>query len=227
MNKLQFNSVEDCLYSPLSPDVVDINSDSGDGFTVEPNNITQLGKKFGINLSGSNLMSAFVESSIATLFPQNDENVAINNEINTAGIQLERNSRDLVGDARAERSSPPNSFVDSRFEQSNLFPRRIREDATVNLNSYESPTATVLSTPRINSEQRGILPRPEPTYPLSFRPGTSNFQASESMEHQDFTQAMSVREFIPNITTRDNLTTMLFPIPKRGANTGLNQPFST
>ena len=82
---------------------------------------------------------------------------------------------DPVGETQVERSPSPNSFVDSEFEESNLFPWRVCENATVNLNSYGRPTATVLPTPRINSEQRGILPRPERKYPLNFRPETSNF----------------------------------------------------
>ena len=90
MNKHQFNIDENCLYSPLLPDVVDILSDSGDVFTVEHEIITQLEVKFRVNTSGSNLMSAFVGSSKATLFPQNGDNGAVNKEIDTAENQLKK-----------------------------------------------------------------------------------------------------------------------------------------
>ena len=69
MNKIQFNVDEDCLYTPISSDVVDISSESEDAFSIEPGANTQLEERFRINPAGSNLMSAFVGTTTAILFP--------------------------------------------------------------------------------------------------------------------------------------------------------------
>ena len=59
MNTLQFNIDEDLGYSPISPDVIDISSESGEESIVEPGNIAQLYEKFRIFTLGSNIMTAF------------------------------------------------------------------------------------------------------------------------------------------------------------------------
>ena len=42
---------------------------------------------------------------------------------------------DLVGENQEEQSASPNSFVDSEFEQTNLFPWRASENTSTNLNN--------------------------------------------------------------------------------------------
>ena len=42
MSSLQFNLDEDSLYWPISPDVIDISSNSVEEFLVEPGNVPQL-----------------------------------------------------------------------------------------------------------------------------------------------------------------------------------------
>ena len=72
MDKLQFNTDEDDLYSPISIDVVDISSESEEAFSIQPGDCVQLEERFRINPAGSNLMSAFVGAATATLFPNTD-----------------------------------------------------------------------------------------------------------------------------------------------------------
>ena len=72
MDKLQFNIDEDSLYSPISPDVVDISGGSEDAFSIQPGDRVQLEERFRINPAGSNLMSAFVGAATASLFPNMD-----------------------------------------------------------------------------------------------------------------------------------------------------------
>ena len=43
---------EDTLYSPLSPDVIDISSNSDNEFIVEPGNVPQLLDRFRVNTTG-------------------------------------------------------------------------------------------------------------------------------------------------------------------------------
>ena len=68
MNPLQFNLGEDLGYLPMSPDVIDISSESGEEFTVEPGNTAQQSEKIMINTMGSNIMTSFVGSATASLF---------------------------------------------------------------------------------------------------------------------------------------------------------------
>ena len=100
MNKLQFNIDEDCLFSLISPEVVDISSDSEDILSIAPGNITQLDEKFRINPAGSNLMPEFVESTIGTLFPKISVTLEHNEAANTSGTQLERCLMELMGSPR-------------------------------------------------------------------------------------------------------------------------------
>ena len=43
MDKLQFNFDENSLYSPLSPEVIDISSELEETFSIAPGNVSQLG----------------------------------------------------------------------------------------------------------------------------------------------------------------------------------------
>ena len=43
MDKLQFNFDEDSLYSPLSPEVIDISREAEKVFSIAPGNVSQLG----------------------------------------------------------------------------------------------------------------------------------------------------------------------------------------
>ena len=181
----QPNFDEDSLYSPISPDVVDISSDSDDTLTVSPGNIRQLDEKFRINTTGSNLMSAFMGSMLASLYP--DANTTMEQSENTGvpEAQLERDLMELLGVSQDNQLNSPNSFIDSEFEEGNLLPwtengatdvNASNQDRKEDVNSYGRLIARVQPTVRSNSSAEGILPRPIPTFPPNHRPEESSFQ---------------------------------------------------
>ena len=98
MDKLQFNFEEDSLYSPLSPDVIDISSGSEDAFSIAPGNTQQLEEKFRVNPAGSNLMAAFVGSSLATLYPNSTVPQGNHETTVAGGSQIEKNLMELMSD---------------------------------------------------------------------------------------------------------------------------------
>ena len=160
MNKLQFNVDEDCLYSPILPDVVDISSESDDVLFITPGDFTQLEERFRINPAGSNLMSAFVGETTATLFF--DKNASLEQDtVNIeSGIQLERNLMELIGAPQSEQTVSPSSFTDNEFEEGKLFPWTMGNRPNETTNSYGRPTARTTPTPRTGPDSGGILPRP-------------------------------------------------------------------
>ena len=122
MNKLQFDIDEDSLYSPISPDVVDISSGSEGDFSSAPGDIAQLDERFRIDTAGSNLMSAFMGAATATLYPDTGISSGHESAIITSGTQLEKELMDLIGTSQNEPTDSPSSFIDSEFEEGNLFP---------------------------------------------------------------------------------------------------------
>ena len=185
MDKLQFNIDEDSLYSPISPDVVDLSSGSEDAFSIQPGDRVQLEERFRINPAGSSLMSAFVGAATASLFP--DTNTTLEHDaVSVAlGTQLEKDLMGLIGDLQQEQENSPTSFIDSEFEEGNLFPWTIGNESDARTNSYGRPTARIPPTPRTSSNDRGILTRPTPMYPPNHRPELTKFQqlqANEPME---------------------------------------------
>ena len=185
MDKLHFNINEDSLYSPILPDVVDLSSGSEDAFSIQPGDRVQLEERFRINPAGSNLMSAFVVAATASVFPNTDTTLEQDAVSEASGTQLEKDLMGLIGDLQQEQENSPTSFIDSEFEEGNLFPRTIGNDPDARTNSYGRPTARIPPTPRTSSNDRGILPRPTPVYPPNHRPELGNFQqpqANEPME---------------------------------------------
>ena len=91
----QLNITEDLGYSPISSDVIDISSESGEEFVVEPGNIIQINERFRINTMGSNIMTAFVGSATAALFPPSNS-VDRQGTIDTAGTTIEREIMELI-----------------------------------------------------------------------------------------------------------------------------------
>ena len=75
MNPTPSNITEDLCYSPNSPDVIDISSESGEEFVVESGKIAQINERFRINTMGSNIMVAFVGSATAALFPLRTQSI--------------------------------------------------------------------------------------------------------------------------------------------------------
>ena len=106
MNNLQFNFDEDSLYYPLSPDVVDISSDSENGFLVEPGNILQIEERFGANPMGQDVMTAFIGPTAALLFPSIGVSVPQTDTIDTAGSRIEQELMELL----VENQLPMSNF---------------------------------------------------------------------------------------------------------------------
>ena len=175
MNTLQFTIDEDLSYSPISPDVIDITSESGEEFIVELGDTTQLDERFRINPMGSNIKAAFVGSATAALFPSTylaDQQGVID----TACTRIERDIMELIGENPFSPSTSPLSFIDSEFEEVNMSPRDPLYEPETQVKSYWRPVAAILPTPRTPRRQSIEIVRPIPTYPPDFAQESSNFQ---------------------------------------------------
>ena len=219
MEKLQFNTDVVSLYSPISPDVVDISSESENSFSMAPGDIAQLDERFRINTTGSNLMSAFMGSTLASLFVDPANTAEQNESVSATGTQIEQDLMELLGEPQEDTMISPNSFVDSEFEEGNLFPWTLGKTPTEDTNNYGRPTVRVPPTQRVNPSAGGILPRPTPTYPPNYRPETSDFQhtqLSEPME-QELQRDIAPSQGTLGTVQGFNLSPAFFPIPMRGA----------
>ena len=127
MNNLQFAMEEDTLYSPLSPDVIDISSNSDNEFLVEPGNVPQLLDSFGANTSDGNPLTAFVGSAAALLFPPGGNGVTPQVTIDVRGTRIGRELMHLV---ERDLPSTPSSFppfIDSELEPENESSQRVSQ----------------------------------------------------------------------------------------------------
>ena len=181
MNPAHFNITENLSYSPISPEVVDISSESGEEFIVEPGNIAQIDERFGINTMGSNMMFAFVGSAAAVLFPQPNP---INRQetVDTAGSSIEREIMELIEETPLSPSASPLSFIDSEFEEVNMSPRDSPVLSEERVNNYGRPVAAILPTPRIVRQRSDEVVRPIPTYPPNFLQESSHFHQVNSVD---------------------------------------------
>ena len=223
MNNLQFDIDEDSLYSPISPDVVDISSGSEGEFSIAPGDVAQLDERFRIDTTGSNLMSAFMGAATATLYPETVILSGHESATITSGTQLERELMDLIGAPQDETTDSPSSFIDSEFEEGNLFPWTMGNGPQRTTNNYGRPTARVPPTPRANSSDRGILPRPTPRYPPNYRQESAvptQQQISEPMEQGVRNNTVPQQRSLQETITGFNLSPMLFPLSIGGIDHG-------
>ena len=224
MKKLQFNVDEDCLYSPISPDVVDISSGSEEAFSLAPGDLAQLEERFRINTSGSNLMSAFMGAATATLYPEAEASLGQNSETITSGTQLKRDLMELIGVPQNDATGSPSLFIDSEFEEGNLFPWTMGNGPERTTNSYGRPTARVPPTQRASSSDQGMLSRPTPVYPSNYRQemtGLQNQQTSEPMEQEVRSDTVPQQRSSRDNIMGFNLSPMLFPLNIGGTNHGI------
>ena len=119
MEKLQFDTDVNSLYSPISPDVVDISSESENSFSIAPGDIAQLDERFRNNTTGSNLMSAFMGSTLASLYVDPASTAEQNESVGATGTQIEQDLMELLGESQEDRMISPSSFIDSEFEEGN------------------------------------------------------------------------------------------------------------
>ena len=118
---MQFNIDEtfDNLDSP--PSIIDISSESGEEFVVEPGDIQALDERFRVGGPSADAMSAFVRAAAATLFPSSAVPYQNEETIDTAGSQIERQLMELVEEHQSNDSASPPSFIDTEFEESPEF----------------------------------------------------------------------------------------------------------
>ena len=90
MNKLQFTLEESPLMSIQSPSIIDVSSDSGEEFVVQPSNLPDIEKRFRVVGPRSDMMTAFVGAASATLFTSETEHPVVTEIIDTAGTQIKR-----------------------------------------------------------------------------------------------------------------------------------------
>ena len=221
MNKLQFDIDEDPLYSSIFPDVVDISSGSEGDFSIAPGDVAQLDERFRKDTAGSNLMSAFMGSAAATLYPDTETSPGQDSATITSGTQLERELMDLIGVPQNGLMDSPNSFIDSEFEEGNLFPWTMGNGPEWTTNSYGRPTARVPPNPRTSPGDRGILPRPTPVYPPNYRRESAGFQqqqTNEPMEQEIRNDIAPQQRTAQANITGFNLSPMLFPLNFSGTN---------
>ena len=216
MNPLQFSLDEDLGYLPISPDVIDISSESGEEFTVEPGNTAQLDEKFRIDTRGSNIMTAFMGSATASLFPPSIS-VDYQETIDTAGSYIEREIMELLEENPLSSPVSIQSFVDSEFEEVDMPPESPETEANVRVNSYGRPVAAILPIPRASVQQQAGTFRPVPTYPPNFVQGSSNFhqtQADNTNAQEGSNLPSYETEEVPYPITSD-ITPMVIHLPPR------------
>ena len=163
-----------------SPSVIDVSSESGEEFMVEPGNVQALDERFRVGGPSSDAMSAFVGAAAATLFPSFSIPYQTEEVIDTDGSQIERQLMELVEEHSSNGSVSPPSFIDTEFEESPESPDELEMSGSMPANSYGRPTASILPTPRGLGRGRGTVTCPVPTYPPGYLPQTSNFDLTRN-----------------------------------------------
>ena len=102
------------------------------------------------------------------------------------GTQLERDLIELMDDVQDDTTYSPSSFIDSEFEEANLFPWTENRNATQNTNSYGRPCARVLPVVREGQGDEGILPTPMVTQVPSQEYGHTNTQGTLIKDPMDY-----------------------------------------
>ena len=148
MDNLQFNLEDNPLLSIQSPSIIDGSSDSGEEIVVQPSSLPDIEERFRVGGPRSDMMTAFVGATSATLFASEPEDPVVTEIIETAGTQIERQMLDIIEEHHFSRESSPTSFIDTELEDAAMFPWDTAEPMGVSINSYGRPTAAILPTPR-------------------------------------------------------------------------------
>ena len=154
---MQFNIDEILDNFNSSPSVIDVSSESGEKFTVEPGNFQALDERFRVVRHDSDVMSAFVGAAAATLFPSSSAPFQTEEVIDTTGSQIERQLMEMIDEHQSHRSRSPTSFIDTEFEESPVSPDDQELEDSHSLNSYGRPSAAILPTPRGRSRGPGPI----------------------------------------------------------------------
>ena len=141
MDNLQF-SLEN-MFSTFgsSPSKIDVSSESGEEFTVEPGDMQVINDRFRIGTPRSDVMSAFLRAAAfpPTALPQQSAEV-------TSGSRIERH--DLIGEHQGSQTISPSSFVDTEFGDSPQSPDEQEMIQDVPMNSFGKPSESILQTPK-------------------------------------------------------------------------------
>ena len=143
MDNLQFDLEDSPLLSIQSPSIIDVSSDSGEEFVVQPSSLPVIEERFRVGGPRSD-MTAFVSATSGTLFASEPENPVVTKIIDTAGTQIERQMMDTIEEHHFSRESSSTSFIDTELEDSPMSPWDTAEPLVVPVNSYGRQTAATL-----------------------------------------------------------------------------------
>ena len=183
MDNLQFNLEDSPLLSIQSPSIIDVSSDSREEFVVQPSSLPDIEARFRVGGPRSDMTTAFVGATSATLFASEPEGPVVTEIIDTAGTQIERQMMAIIEEHHFSRESSSTSFIDTELEDSSMSPWDTAEPMGVPVNSYGRPTVAILPTPRNTTQAPAAINRPIPTYPTSFTANILNFQAQQLVDH--------------------------------------------
>ena len=176
LDNLQFNIEEELMLPSLSPAVIDVSSDSGDEFIVQPGDLPEIEDRFRPGGPRSDVMTAFMGAATASLFPTPTRRSAEDEIRDISGTRIERQLVDLMEEDQHDYESPPTSFIDTELEDSPMSPWESPNRVEGSTNSYGRPTAAILPTPRDNTQRSVPVNRPAATYPPNFVANANNFQ---------------------------------------------------
>ena len=179
MDNLQFNLEDSPLLSIQSPSIIDVSSDSGEEFVVQPSRLPVIEGRFRVEGPRSVMMTAFVGATSATLFASKPEDPVVTEIIDTAGTQIERQMMDIIEEHHFSRESSPTSFIDTELEDSPMSPWDINEPMGISIDSYGRPTAAILPTPRNTNQAPPATNRPIPMDPTNFTTNNRDFQTQQ------------------------------------------------
>ena len=166
-----------------SPSIIDVSSDSGEKFVVQPSNLPDIEERFRVGGPRSDMMTAFDGATSATLFASEPEDLVVSEIIDTAGTQIERQMMDIIEKHHFSRESSSTSFIDTELEDSRMSPWDMVEPMGVPVNSYGRPTDAIHPTPRNNNQVPAAINRPISSYPTIFATNNLNFQAQQLVDH--------------------------------------------
>ena len=72
-----------------------------------------------------------------------------NESVSATGTQIEQDLMDFLGEPQEDTMISPSSFIDSEFEEGNLFPWTLGNTPPEDTNNYGRPTARVPPTQRV------------------------------------------------------------------------------
>ena len=121
-----------------------------------------------------------------------------------------------MDDVQDDPTNSPSSFIDSEFEEANLFPWTEDRKAARNTNSYGRPCARVLPVVREDQGDEEILPTPMVSRGPSQEYGHTNMQGTlinDPMDYELHDNVIQSRQLVSGNMQGFSLSPMLFPIP--------------